>query len=69
MTYIIASAPNETRKGYFILTATDATAPNLGMTKGYSVFYEGINLAPTEITTTSSALSSLPPVVGVVFDS
>ena len=41
MTYNTASAPNETRQGYFILTATDATHPNLGMTKGYSVFYEG----------------------------
>ena len=41
MTYSTNSAPNETRRGYFILTATNATAPNLGTTKGYSVFYEG----------------------------
>jgi PKD repeat protein len=45
MTYNTASAPNETRQGYFILTATDATHPNLGMTKGYSVFYEGTSTA------------------------
>jgi PKD repeat protein len=45
MTYNTASAPNETREGYFILTATDATHPNLGMTKGYSVFYEGTSTA------------------------
>src|SRR5215217_8708029 len=41
MTYNTNFAPNETRTGYFILTATNATAPNRGMTKGYSVFYEG----------------------------
>ena len=69
MTYTTASAPDEIKRGYFILTATNATAPNFGITKGYSVFYEGSTLAPTEITTTSSALSSLPPVVGQVFDS
>jgi hypothetical protein len=69
MTYTTASAPNETRRGYFILTATNATAPNLGVTKGYSVFYEGSMLSPTEITATSTALSSFPPVVGEVFDS
>jgi PKD repeat protein len=55
MTYNTASAPNETRQGYFILTATDATHPNLGMTKGYSVFYEGTSTAagaPTAATAT-----------------
>ncbi len=41
MTYSTASAPNEARSGYFILTATNATQPNVGMTKGYSIFYEG----------------------------
>jgi plastocyanin len=41
MTYSTASAPNEIREGYFISTATNATAPYPGMTKGYSIFYEG----------------------------
>jgi PKD repeat protein len=41
MTYSTASAPNVIREGYFISTATNATAPYPGMTKGYSIFYEG----------------------------
>src|SRR5215217_4746809 len=52
--YSTNSAPNETRTGYFISTATNATAPNLGTTKGYAVFYEGnstTNTAAAEITT------------------
>ncbi|HET6780001.1 MAG TPA: hypothetical protein VFH09_02425, partial [Nitrososphaera sp.] len=40
-----SSAPNEIRRGYFILTATNATAPNPGITKGYSIFYEGTSTA------------------------
>src|SRR5215203_2409529 len=70
-------APNETRTGYFISTATNATAPNLGTTKGYAVFYEGnstTNTAAAEITTATAASGSLaptplPPAVGQVFDS
>src|SRR5215203_1337674 len=70
-------APNETRTGYFISTATNATAPNLGTTKGNAVFYEGnstTNTAAAEITTATAASGSLaptplPPVVGQVFDS
>jgi hypothetical protein len=76
MTYATVSAPNETREGYFILTATNATAPNPGMTKGYSVFYEGgSSVAATakntaEITTASGSLiPSLSPPVGQVLDS
>ena len=34
MTYSTNFAPNETRIGYFILTSTNATAPNLGNNKG-----------------------------------
>ena len=41
MTYSTNFAPNETRTGYFILTATNVTAPIQGTTKGYSIFYEG----------------------------
>jgi hypothetical protein len=66
MTYSTASAPNESRIGYFILTATNATPPNLGTLKGYSVFYEGSSFAAA--TTTSESL--LPPTpVRQVFDS
>src|SRR5215216_3016414 len=77
MAYSTNAAPNETRTGYFISTATNATAPNLGTTKGYAVFYEGnstTNTAAAEITTATAASGSLaptplPPVVGQIFDS
>jgi hypothetical protein len=76
MTYATVSAPNETREGYFILTATNATAPNPGITKGYSIFYEGgSSVAATakntaEITIASGSLiPSLSPPVGQVLDS
>jgi hypothetical protein len=83
MAYSTNSAPNEIRTGYFISTATNATAPNLGTTKGYAVFYEGnsttttttSSTAPVIQTTTTTAASgslaptSLTPAVGQVFDS
>jgi PKD repeat protein len=74
MTYNTNFAPNETREGYFILSATDATAPNLGVTKGYSIFYEGDSAAAAETTTTTTPSGSLAPrplpaAVGQVFDS
>jgi hypothetical protein len=75
MRYNTASAPNETREGYFILTATNATQPNPGMTKGYSVFYEGGNSsssATAETTTPPSdslALRPLAAPVREIFDS
>jgi hypothetical protein len=82
MTYSTNFAPNETRTGYFISTATNATTPNPGTTKGYSVFYEGNSTTNTttattaaEITTATAPASSnllptpLPPAVGQVFDS
>jgi hypothetical protein len=56
--------PEEVSKGYFILTATNLTAPNVGTTKGYSVFYEvGSATSEAEITRT------LPAAVGEVFGS
>jgi hypothetical protein len=75
--YSTSSAPNETRTGYFISTATNGTPPNLGTTKGYAVFYEGNSTNSTtaaEITTATAASGSLaptplPPFVGQVFDS
>ena len=73
MTYSTNFAPNETRTGYFILTSTNATAPNLGTTKGYSVFYEGNSTATTTAETTrpsvSLASTPLPAPVRQVFDS
>ena len=81
MTYTTTtSAPNETRTGYFVLTATNMTAPNSTTIKGYSVFYEGNSNTSTtaarpEITTTTSASDSLAsatllsPAVAKIFDS
>src|SRR5215204_889571 len=57
MTYSTNLAPNETRIGYFILTATAATPRNLGMITGYSIFYEGNSVAQT----VSSGSSVAPP--------
>src|SRR5215212_7994039 len=61
------SAPNEIREGYFIVTATNATHPNVGMTKGYSIFYEGASTAASaataatiQETTTVTPSGSLP---------
>src|SRR5919112_3632579 len=64
ITYSTNSAPpNETRTGYFILAATNATAPNLGTTtKGYSMFYEGNSTTTStaaETTTTTIPFGSL----------
>ena len=75
MTYNTSITPNETRTGYFLLTATNETSPSRGMTKGYSVFYEGPSAATTtaEMTTTapsgSLAPRPLPTPVSQVFDS
>jgi PKD repeat protein len=74
MTYSTSLAPNQTRTGYFVLTATNATAPNQGMTKGYSIFYEGNSAATAETTTTAAPSSSLaatplPAPIRQVFDS
>ncbi|HEX6281196.1 MAG TPA: hypothetical protein VFZ67_03115 [Nitrososphaera sp.] len=71
MTYGTKIAPNEIRRGYFISTATNATAPHLGTTKEYSVFYEGnsTTTATAEIATTAASGSLSPAPVGQVFDS
>jgi hypothetical protein len=73
MTYTTNLAPQEIKRGYFILTATNATTPNPGTTKGYSVFYEGRSVGAQEGTSTtsnsSSAPISLPPAVRQIFDS
>src|SRR5918999_6611924 len=82
MIYSTASAPDEVRRGYFISAATNATSPNLGLTKGYSVFYEDNSndttsaAAVPDITRTTAAASAgslasmpLPLPVKQVFDS
>src|SRR5215212_7409452 len=69
MTYTTPIAPDEIRSGYLISTATDMTPPNLGTTKGYTIFYEGSSLSPAEITIGFGSLRPLPQAVGQVFDS
>ena len=71
MTYSTNFATNETRTGYFILTATAATPRNLGMITGYSIFYEGNSTATAETTTFSGNLAptSLPAPARQAFDS
>jgi hypothetical protein len=69
MTYSTNLAPNETRKGYFILTSTNATTPSLGTTKGYSIFYEGNSTANIGASDILSPTTALLPSVRQVFDS
>ena len=71
MTYSSNFAPDEMRRGYFILAAANETVPNVGTTKGYSVFYEGnstTTTTPAEITTAAASLT-LSPAVAQVLDS
>jgi hypothetical protein len=69
ITYSTASAPNEPRSGYLISTAINATAPNVGVTKGYTVFYEGSSVSAAELALGFGSLRQLPPAVKQVFDS
>src|ERR687893_315969 len=74
MTYTTAFAPNETRRGYFLLTATAATLPDLQTPKGYSILYEGNPVAAAGGATTSSSSNLFLPtplstVIAQVFDS
>src|SRR5215210_2933811 len=72
MAYSTSSAPNEIRRGYLILTATNATPPNLETVTGYSIFYEGApGTTAAEQTTTPppSGNLSLPAPVRQVFGS
>jgi PKD repeat protein len=55
------SSPNQIREGYFILTATNATSPNVGMAKGYSVFYEGTSTAAAAIATIQETTAATTP--------
>ena len=70
MTYSTSSDPSEMRRGYFILTATNATPPNPETITGYSIFYEGASAATTaEQTITPSGNLLLPASFRQVFDS
>src|ERR671919_2483289 len=71
MTYSTSSAPNETRTGYFILTATNVVPPNPETITGYSIFYEGTAgaNATEQTTTTPSGNLLLPPSFRQVSDS
>ena len=41
LTYTTNLAPDETKRGYFVSTATNITPRNLGLITGYGIFYEG----------------------------
>jgi hypothetical protein len=70
MTYSTSSAPNETRRGYLILTATNVTPPGPETITGYSIFYEGTGLNATQQTTTTpSGNLSLPSSFRQISDS
>ena len=75
ITYTTAIEPNETKTGYFIVTSTNATAPNATTTNGYAIFYEGNSnngtAARPGIATSSgsSTQSQLSPVVAQILRS
>jgi hypothetical protein len=69
MTYSTSSAPNEMRRGYLILVATNVTPPSPETITGYSIFYEGTRANATEQTTTPSGNLLLPPSFKQVSDS
>jgi hypothetical protein len=72
MTYSTSSAPNETRRGYLILTATNVVPPGPETITGYSIFYEGTagaNATEQATTTTPSGNLVLPPSFRQVSDS
>ena len=73
ITYSTDSDPSETRRGYFILVATNATPPNPETVTGYSIFYESVRSAteeePDTATTPSGTLGVLPAEIRQVFDS
>ena len=71
MTYSTSSAPNETRRGYLILTATNVTPPGPETITGYSIFYEGTGVNATQQTTATppSGNLTLPASLRQVSDS
>jgi hypothetical protein len=69
MTYSTTSAPNEMRRGYLVITATNVTPPNPEAITGYSIFYEGRGSNTTEQVTTPSRNLLVPSSFKQVFDS
>ncbi len=67
ITYNTGSGPNEMRRGYLILTATNVTPPNLETITGYSIFYE--SGAAEERRTTPSGNLIVPGSFRQVFNS
>jgi PKD repeat protein len=47
LTYTTNLAPDETKRGYFVSTATNVTPRDLGLITGYGIFYEGLVLDAT----------------------
>jgi hypothetical protein len=69
MTYSTNFAPDQIKRGYFILTATAATPRNLGTITGYGIFYEGNSAAEAVSSGSLVPSTPLPAAVGQVFDS
>jgi len=62
LTYTTNLAPDETKRGYFVSTATNVTPRNLGLITGYGIFYEGLVLdatIPEEVEHQTTMQSSL----------
>jgi PKD repeat protein len=62
MTYSTESAPDETRRGYLISAATDATTSNLGTITGYTVFYESTSPSSTSAVADEEGEGTMLPV-------
>jgi PKD repeat protein len=62
MTYSTDSAPDETRRGYLISAATDATTSNLGTITGYTVFYESTSPSSTSAVADEEGEETMLPV-------
>ena len=72
ITYSTNSAPSEIRRGYLIITATNATPPDVETITGYSVFYEGVptaTAAEEETTTPPGGPAPPPALIRQIFDS
>src|SRR3712207_3817485 len=60
ITYGTNAAPNEIRRGYLVSTATNSTTPNIGTTKGYTLFYEGNSTTTNAVAAIMNMSGSLP---------
>jgi hypothetical protein len=71
MTYGTNTAPNEIRRGYLVSTATNATTPHIGTTKGYALFYEGNSTTTNAVAAIMNMSGSLPLPIPIqqLFDS